>query len=150
MPGRTGSLTEAKVQVESEKPCLLSNHTQAVCTPVEHLKPPIDGLDRHPKRPRPHENPCLWPSCHATNQIQRLRDVKSTPGHCTPPPPSKTSQKTSKKSVHWTNDQTNVLMSWLTSHPADCHILFYTNKGNCDPNDKLSTKDKTGIHDIIA
>ncbi|KIK91989.1 hypothetical protein PAXRUDRAFT_148279, partial [Paxillus rubicundulus Ve08.2h10] len=68
------------------------------------------------------------------------------------PPPSETSQKADKKSVHWTNDQTDLLVSWLTSHSADCHILFYENKG--DPadhaTDKPSAKDKTGIHDIIA
>ncbi|KIK74625.1 hypothetical protein PAXRUDRAFT_97988, partial [Paxillus rubicundulus Ve08.2h10] len=52
--------------------------------------------------------------------------------------------------VHWTNDQTDVLVSWLTSHPADCHILFYENKGHHDSNDKPSAKDKTGIHNIIA
>ncbi|KIK77803.1 hypothetical protein PAXRUDRAFT_165694, partial [Paxillus rubicundulus Ve08.2h10] len=66
------------------------------------------------------------------------------------PPPSETSQKTEKKLDHWTNDQTDVLVSWLSSHPADCHILFYKNKGGRDPNNKLSAKDKTGIHDIIA
>ncbi|KIK93240.1 hypothetical protein PAXRUDRAFT_97891, partial [Paxillus rubicundulus Ve08.2h10] len=50
----------------------------------------------------------------------------------------------------WTNDQTNMLMSWLTSHLADCHILFYENKGHHDSNNKPSNKDKAGIHEIIA
>ncbi|KAF9232468.1 hypothetical protein BU15DRAFT_67428 [Melanogaster broomeanus] len=66
------------------------------------------------------------------------------------PPPSETSQKVDKKSVHWTNDQTDLLVTWLTSHPADCHVLFYENKGDRDLNNKPSAKDKTGIHDIIA
>ncbi|KIK75608.1 hypothetical protein PAXRUDRAFT_172317, partial [Paxillus rubicundulus Ve08.2h10] len=64
--------------------------------------------------------------------------------------PSKTYQKTEKKLDHWTNDQTNMLVSWLTSHLANCHILFYENKGHHDSNNKPSAKDKTGIHDIIA
>jgi hypothetical protein len=57
-----------------------------------------------------------------------------------------------KKSVHWTNDQTDLLVSWLTSHPADCHVLFYENKGDQADHitDKPSAKDKMGIHEIIA
>ncbi|KAF8833424.1 hypothetical protein BDN67DRAFT_1017573 [Paxillus ammoniavirescens] len=88
---------------------------------------------------------------HPVMQPTRGRGtLKAHQAIATPPPPSETSQKIEKKSVHWTNDQTNVLISWLTSHPANCHILFYENKGHCDSNDKPSTKDKTGIHDIIT
>ncbi|KAF9237992.1 hypothetical protein BU15DRAFT_75600 [Melanogaster broomeanus] len=66
-------------------------------------------------------------------------------------PPSETSQKADKKSVHWTNDQTDLLVTWLTSHPANCHVLFYENKGDQDHlTGKPSAKDKTGIHEIIA
>ncbi|KIK77521.1 hypothetical protein PAXRUDRAFT_76514, partial [Paxillus rubicundulus Ve08.2h10] len=56
------------------------------------------------------------------------------------------------KLVHWMNDQTDLLVSWLTSHSANCHILFYKNKRDLADHatDKPSAKDKTGIHDIIA
>ncbi|KIK76953.1 hypothetical protein PAXRUDRAFT_168294, partial [Paxillus rubicundulus Ve08.2h10] len=54
--------------------------------------------------------------------------------------------------VHWMNNQTDLLVSWLTSHSADCHVLFYGNKGDLTDHamNKPSAKDKTGIHDIIA
>ncbi|KAF9226195.1 hypothetical protein BS17DRAFT_532863 [Gyrodon lividus] len=57
-----------------------------------------------------------------------------------------------KESVHWMHVQTDLLVSWLTSHSADCHILFYKNKGDtaAHATDKPSTKDKMGIHEVIA
>ncbi|KAG1730361.1 hypothetical protein EDD22DRAFT_960737 [Suillus occidentalis] len=60
-----------------------------------------------------------------------------------------------KMTIQWQSDDTltDALVTWLTEHPPDCHILFYSDgKKSLDSNtsDRPSGKDKSQIYAVIA
>ncbi|KAF9235098.1 hypothetical protein BU15DRAFT_65173 [Melanogaster broomeanus] len=127
---------------------------EAVCTSAARQQIITDGFDEYPQRRGVTNTPNRGnPAVKSTRPRGRgnSKPHQVAQAAIITPPPSETSQKADKKSVHWTNDQTDLLVTWLTSHPADCHVLFYENKGDQDHlTGKPSAKDKTGIHEIIT
>ncbi|KAG1745046.1 uncharacterized protein EDB91DRAFT_1246556 [Suillus paluster] len=68
-----------------------------------------------------------------------------------PPPPN----PKPKMTIQWQSDNTltDALVTWLTEHPPNCHILFYSDgKKSLDSNssDRPSGKDKSQICSVIA
>jgi len=54
--------------------------------------------------------------------------------------------------IQWTADTplTDKLVTFLLDYPADCHILFYDNKGTDISHGRPSGKDKSTIYVVIA
>lgn len=68
-----------------------------------------------------------------------------------PPPPN----PKPKMTIQWQSDDTltDALVTWLTEHPPDCRILFYSDgKKSLDSNssDRPSGKDKSQIYAVIT
>ncbi|KAG1812040.1 hypothetical protein EV424DRAFT_1542269 [Suillus variegatus] len=84
----------------------------------------------------------------------RAMDPEPSTSQIQPPPPD----PKPKLMIQWQSDDTltDVLVTWLTEHPPDCCILFYSDGKKPPPSlDSSSStcpsgKDKSQIYSVIA
>jgi len=103
----------------------------------------------HPAPPVPTPNPPWGHGRGSRSGAHQQCRVQQEPTVITPPP-SETFQP-DKFTIIWSTEQTDTLVAWLTSHTANCNILFSQNKADCPKNlEKPSGKDKTAICAVLA
>ncbi|KAH7902763.1 hypothetical protein BJ138DRAFT_1121136 [Hygrophoropsis aurantiaca] len=107
----------------------------------------------HPVPSRRGQAPVDQPSRGRSRRGKTLANPTISTSRTVPPTstPVTSNQPNQNINIGWNTHQTDLLVGWLTSHPADCNILFNKdNKQKDDAIDKPSGKDKNTIHEVIA
>ena len=87
---------------------------------------------------------------------RRGRGSKATPAPTPAPAPSAPAptKKTSTANITWDERRTDMLVTWITSHAADRHVLFHDRSSSTSttltPGDKPSSKNKKDVSTAIA
>ena len=95
---------------------------------------------------------------HQQSTVPQSNTIQLVPQPPAAPPPSQAVTSKSFPNISWDADpsRSEKLVTWLVSHPADCHILFHDCAGNSStaptlsPSDKPSGRNKKDVQAVIA